>query len=103
KFDAFVKKYYWTDEGKYVAHAAPAYVFLQFASRETFLNPERAREYLKVVSEPKRLEIYEADHALNAEARRDRIHFLIEQLGLKPVPDAVIAGIPNLYQPPEPK
>jgi len=46
--------------------------------------------------------MYEAEHALNAEARRDRIHFLVEQLQLKPVADAVIAAIPNLYQPPQP-
>jgi hypothetical protein len=97
-----VKRYYWTDAGKYVSHAAPAFVFLQFASRESFLNPDRAREYLAVVSEPKRLEIYDADHNLTAEARRDRVHFLVEQLKLKPVSDDVIAAVPNLYQPPQP-
>ena len=102
KFDAFVKKYYWTDEGKYVAHAVPAFVFLQYAAQEKFLNPDRARAYLAIVSDPKRLEIYDAAHALNAEARRDRIPFLIEQLKLKPISDAQIAGIPNLYQPPDP-
>ena len=102
KFDAFVQKYYWTDEGKYVSHAAPALVFLQYGSRETFLNADRAREYLTIVSEPKRLEIYDADHNLNAEARRDRVHFLVEQLKLKPVPETVIAAVPNLYQPPTP-
>ena len=102
KFDAFVKKYFWADEGKYVSHAAPGFVFLQYGSREKFLNADRAREYFAIVSEPKRLEIYDAEHALNAQARRDRIQFLIEQLKLKPVPDAVIASIPNLYQPPEP-
>jgi dienelactone hydrolase len=102
KFDAYVKRYYWTDAGKYVSHAAPAFVFLQFASRESFLNPDRAREYLAVVSEPKRLEIYDADHNLTAEARRDRVHFLVEQLKLKPVSDDVIAAVPNLYQPPQP-
>lgn len=102
KFDAFIKKYYWTDEGKYVAHAAPAFVFLQYASQEDFLNPDRAREYLTIVSDPKRLEIYDAPHALNAQARRDRIQFLVGQLKLKPVADEVISAIPNLYQPPEP-
>jgi dienelactone hydrolase len=102
KFDAFNAKYYWLDQGKYVAHASPAFVFLQYASREKFLNPDRAREYEKVVSEPKLMKIYDADHALNAEARRDRIQFLTEQLHLKPLPAAVIAGIPDLYQPPEP-
>ncbi len=102
KFDAFIAKYYWLDEGKYVAHAAPAFVFLQYASQEKFLNPDRAREYEKIVSEPKLLKIYDAPHALNAEARRDRIQFLTEQLKLKPLPAALIAGIPDLYQPPEP-
>jgi len=102
RFDAFMAKYYWTDEGKYVSHASPAFVFLQYAAREKFLNPDRAREYAAVVSEPKELKIYDAEHALNAEARRDRIQFLIEQLKLKPISDAVIARIPDLYQPPDP-
>ncbi len=102
KFDAFVAKYYWLDEGKYVSHAAPAFVFLQYGSQEKFLNPDRAREYEKIVSNPKRLAIYDAPHALNAEARRERIQFLIEQLKLKPLSDKVIASVPNLYQPPEP-
>jgi dienelactone hydrolase len=102
KFDAYMAKYSWTDMGKYVSHASPAFVFLQYGSREKFLNADRAREYLAVVSEPKELKIYDAEHALNAEARRDRLHFLIEQLKLKPISDAVIASIPNLYQPPDP-
>ena len=102
KVDAFIAKYSYLDQGKFVSHAAPAFVFLQYGSRETFLNAERARQYAAIVSEPKQLKIYDAEHALNAEARRDRIQFLIEQLRLKPLPDAVIASIPNLYQPPEP-
>ena len=43
KFDAFETKYSWLDPGKYVSHAAPAFVFLQYASQETFLNPDRSR------------------------------------------------------------
>lgn len=100
RFDAFMAKYAWLDQGKYVSHAAPAIVFLQYATQETFLTPERARQYAAVVSEPKRFRLYEAPHALNAEARRDRIAFLTEQLKLRPLPAAAIAGIPNLYQPP---
>jgi dienelactone hydrolase len=100
KFDAFEAKYYWTDQGKYVSHAAPAVVFLQYATQEPFLTPERARLYAAVVSEPKRFELYDAPHALNAAARRDRIAFLTEQLKLKPLSAKVIAGIPDLYQPP---
>ncbi len=103
KFDAFQAKYSWLDPGKYVSHAAPAVVFLQYASQETFLNPDRDREYAAIVSEPKRFKLYDAPHALNAEARRDRIAFLTEQLRLKPLAPAVIAAIPLLVQPPEPK
>lgn len=102
KFDAFVAKYAWLDPGKYVANAAPAAVLLQFATQEKFLTPARVREYAAIVSEPKRFRLYEAPHALNAEARRDRIAFLTEQLSLKPLPAGVVAGIPDIVQPPEP-
>jgi dienelactone hydrolase len=102
KFDAFIAKYYWTDQGKYVSHASPAVVLVQFANQELFLTPDRAKQHAAVVSEPKQIKFYEAPHALNAEARRDRLQFLIEQLKLKPLPDAAVASIPNLYQPPSP-
>jgi len=103
RFEAFVAKYAWLDQGKYVSHAAPAVIFLQYASQEAFLTPERDREYAAVVSEPKRFKLYDAPHALNAEARRDRVAFLAEQLNLKPIPPRVIAAVPDLIQPPEPR
>jgi len=101
KLDALIAKYAYLDQGKYVSHAAPAVVFLQYGSQEKFLNAERAVQYAAVVSEPKRFKLYDAPHALNAEARRDRIQFLTEQLKLKPLPANAIASIPNLYQPPD--
>jgi dienelactone hydrolase len=103
KFDAFMTKYAWLDQGRYVSHAAPAAVFLQYASQEPFLTPELDREYAAVVSEPKRFKLYDAPHSLNAEARRDRIGFLTEQLKLKPLPAAAMNSVPDLAQPPEPK
>jgi pimeloyl-ACP methyl ester carboxylesterase len=102
KFDAFIAKYAWTDHGKYVSHAAPAVVFLQYATQEKFITPERARLYAAVVSEPKRFKLYDAPHALNAAARGDRIAFLTDQLKLKPLSAAVVVSIPDLFQPPEP-
>ena len=101
KLDAFVAKYSYLDQGKYVSHAAPAVVLLQFATQEKFLTPERARQHAAIVSEPRLFKLYEAPHALNAEARRDRIQFLTEQLKLRPLSPALIAAIPDLYQPPE--
>lgn len=102
KVDAFVAKYSWLDQGKY---AAPASVFLQYATKEEYLTPERAREYyaLRLVSEPKTLKFYGAPHALNAEARRDRIAFLVRELSLKDPDAAAIAAVPALVQRPEEK
>lgn len=102
KFDAYVAKYAWLDPGKFVSQAAPAAVFLQYGGQETFLNPARAREYAAIVSEPKRLGIYDAPHALNAQARKERIAFLTEELHLKPLDPSVVATVPDLPQPPEP-
>ena len=102
KFDAYMASHTYLDQGRFVAHAAPATVFLQFATKEPFLTPDHARAYEKVVSEPKRFKLYEAEHALNAEARRDRIAFLTEQLKLKPLPAKLVDSIPDLYQPPRP-
>jgi dienelactone hydrolase len=100
KFDAFIAKYSWLDQGKYVSHAAPASVFLQYATTEDFLTPERAKEYFPLVSEPKSLKFYQAPHALNAEARRDRVAFLAKELDLKQPDAAALARIPELVQPP---
>ena len=103
KLDALIAKYAYLDQGKYVSHAAPAVVLLQFSNQEKSMPPELERRHAAIVSEPKQVKFYDAPHALNAEARRDRIQFLIEQLKLKPLPEAVIASIPNLYQPPDPQ
>lgn len=102
KLAAFQSKWGWLDPGKFVSHAAPAFVFLQYATKEDFITPERSRQYATVVSEPKLYRLYNAPHALNAEARRDRIAFLTEQLKLKSLPAAEIAKIPDLPQPPNP-
>lgn len=103
KFDAFAVKYSWTDAGKYVSHAAPATVFLQHATDEPFVTPELAKQYFEVVSEPKKFKLYKAPHALNAEATRDRIAFLAEQLSFTPPDEKAVASIPVLVQPPWPK
>jgi dienelactone hydrolase len=102
RVDAFTAKYAWTDPGKFVSHAAPATVFLQYATQEKFLTAERARQYATIVSEPKQFKLYDAPHALNAEARRDRIAFLCHQLNLKPLDPSLITSVPDLPQPPEP-
>jgi dienelactone hydrolase len=103
RLDAFMKEHAWLDAEKYVSHAVPATVFLQFASDEPFMNEEMEKGYFEVVSEPKKFKIYKAPHALSPEATRDRIAFLAEQLSVKAPSAAAVAGIPALVQPPWPK
>jgi dienelactone hydrolase len=103
RLDAFMEKYSWMDAGKYVSLAAPAAVFLQYATDEPFLDESMEKGYFAVASEPKKLKIYVAPHALNAEATRDRIAFLAEQLSFKAPEPAAVAAIPALAQPPWPK
>jgi dienelactone hydrolase len=103
KLDAFEAKYSWMDPGKYVAHSGPATMFLQFATDEPFLNGDLARQYLEIVGGPKKLKVYDAPHALNAEATRDRIAFLAEQLSFKQPDPQAVDRIPLLVQPPWPK
>jgi cephalosporin-C deacetylase-like acetyl esterase len=103
KLDALIAKYAYLDQGKFVSHAAPAVVLLQFSNQEKSMPPELERRHAAIVSEPKQVKFYDAPHALNGEARRDRIQFLTEQLKLRPLPAGAIASIPNLYQPPDPK
>jgi dienelactone hydrolase len=99
RFDAFQSVHEWADPGPYAAKAAPAKVFLQYATKEDFLTPARAKEYAANVSEPKQLRLYDAPHALNAEARRDRLAFLAEVLAVKPPDAAAVAAVPDLEQP----
>ncbi len=103
KFDAFVAQYSWTDPGKYVSHSEGIAKLLQFATDEPVLNPERAREYLPYVSEPRALKIYEAPHALNAAATRDRVAFLAAELKFTEPDAKAVAAIPALVQPAWPK
>jgi dienelactone hydrolase len=102
RLDAFMKAHNWMDAGKYVSQAAPATVFLQFASDEPFMDEETEKGYFEVVSEPKKFKIYKAPHALSPEATRDRIAFLSEMLSFKAPAEAAIDKIPALSQPPWP-
>jgi dienelactone hydrolase len=102
RFDAFVAQHKWSDVGKYVSHASPATVFMQYATHDSYIPADVAPQYAKVVSEPKKLKMYDAQHALNAEATRDRIAFLAQQLSFRPPDEHAVASIPELPQPPMP-
>jgi pimeloyl-ACP methyl ester carboxylesterase len=101
KFDAFMTEHAWLDPGLYLPHAAPAAVLMQFATKEGFITVDRAKRYAALVSEPKQFKVYEARHALDAAARRDRLEFLRAQLGTGAIDWAAVASVPDLVQPPD--
>jgi cephalosporin-C deacetylase-like acetyl esterase len=82
KVRGLMTKYAYLDPVHYVKYAAPSAVFLQYGKNDGHLS-RRAQHYFSLVSEPKEMKIYDAGHALNAQARRDRYEFLRQQLRLK--------------------
>ena len=90
----FFRKNAWDDPGNYVGHSAPAAVFLQFASEDGPTGyPEHCYE---VFDEPKKKKVYEASHALNAAARKDRVQWLVERLHVHPIDVPALEQIPAL-------
>jgi hypothetical protein len=49
------------------------------------MKHKESMEFYDAASEPKIIKWYDADHYLNEEARKDRIVWLKQQLGLNPI------------------
>jgi len=92
----FFRKYAFDDPVHFIGHSAPASVFLQFGSEDKPIPEKLARHYYDLFSEPKKIEFYKAGHALNSEARTERVQWLVERLALRPVDKAALARIPEL-------
>jgi dienelactone hydrolase len=65
-----------------VAQLAPAPILFQFARSDRHVPIERAEEFHTAAAAPKQICWYDAGHGLNQEATRDRVAWLVEQLGL---------------------
>lgn len=94
KVREYFRKYAWADPENMVGHSSPAAVFLQFASQDG--PPSYAQHCEEIFGEPKRMQIYQTSHALNAEARRDRVLWLVKRLKLKTVDLDALDKIPQL-------
>jgi dienelactone hydrolase len=93
---AYFQKYAWDDPINFIGHSAPAAVFLQFGRQDKPITEKMARRYHELFSEPKRMSFYDAGHALDAAARRDRAQWLREKLSLKAIDMTALARIPEL-------
>lgn len=90
KIEEVIAETGWLDPANYIGHVAPSSVLLQYARQDGFLVESTARHYLDMIGGPKELKIYDAGHALNAEARRDRYEWLRKELGLKRLDPAIL-------------
>lgn len=70
------------DPINYIGHATPSALFFQFGRTDAYPTEEQARLYSERASSPKLVKFYDAGHALNDEAKRDRAEWLKEQIGL---------------------
>jgi fermentation-respiration switch protein FrsA (DUF1100 family) len=71
------------DPIRYLAKISPRPVLLQFATHDKFVSKEAAAALAEAAGEPKTVKYYDAEHALNAEATRDRQTWLPRELGLR--------------------
>ena len=69
------------DAINYLPHAAPSAVFMQAGEQDTRPSPEDTQEAFAATSDPKKLQMYDTEHDLNAQAKVDARAWLIEQLG----------------------
>lgn len=90
KIERIIAETSWLDPANYLGHAAPSSVLLQYGLKDGPNGEARGRHYFSLVSEPKELKLYDAGHALNAEARRDRYEWLRKQINLRKLDRAVL-------------
>ena len=93
---AYFRDYAWDDPVHFVAHSAPAAVFLQFGRRDKPITEKMARRDFGRFAEPKRIGFYDAGHELDAVARRERVEWLAERLSLRHPDFDALARIPPL-------
>jgi len=92
----FFRDYAWDDPVYFLGHTDREAIFLQFASGDG-ITKERAQKYLEMFSaKDKKMEFYDAPHALNSAARLDRDRWLQKHLAIKKVDEKELEAIPQL-------
>jgi len=72
------------DAIRFVGHASPTELLLQFANFERYFDSTSMQHYMDVATAPKKVIRYDSGHELNdPEALRDRYHWLVKAIGIK--------------------
>ena len=92
----YFREYAWDDPAHFVGRSAPAFVFLQYGRRDQPIPEKLARRDYERFAKPKRIAFYDAGHALDAAARRERAEWLAQRLSLRRPDFKALARIPEL-------
>ncbi len=85
KLEAYLEMMTALDSIYHVSHAAPSALFFQNGRSDKNVAEHEALALHQAATDPKRIAWYNAGHALNGEACRDRYDWLGEQLHLDPL------------------
>jgi dienelactone hydrolase len=92
----YFREYAWDDPVYFLGHTDRESIFLQFASGDP-ISKETAQKYLdRFSSKDKKMEFYNAPHALNVAARLDRDRWLQKRLGIKKIDEKELEAVPQL-------
>jgi dienelactone hydrolase len=92
----YFREYAWDDPVYFLGHTDRESIFLQFASGDP-ITKEMAQKYLdRFSAKDKKMEFYNAPHALNAAARLDRDRWLQKHLGIKKIDEKELGEIEQL-------
>ena len=92
----YFREYAWDDPAYFLGHTDRESIFLQFASGDP-ISKETAQKYLERFSaKDKKMEFYNAPHALNAAARLDRDRWLQKHLAIKKIDEKELGEIEQL-------
>ncbi len=92
----FFREYAFDDPVHFIGRSAPAAVFLQFGEDDGGIPKDMARGYFDRFAEPKKIAFYKAGHALNREAREERVEWLAEHLQISKPDREAIERVPGL-------
>ena len=95
KLQAYLNTYAWADPGTYAARLGPAPLLFQYATHDQYSPVTEAKRFFAMSSGAKEIKFYDSNHALNAEARRDRIEFLRARLSLPELRAGTLEKIPQ--------
>ena len=99
----YFHEYAWDDPVYFLGHTDRESIFLQFATEDHISGGDAQQDkalgqkYLdRFSAKDKKMEFYNAGHALNAAARLDRDRWLQKHLGMKKIDENELEGIPQL-------